>query len=63
VCFPPLTPWESTEHFTDMVSRFRAVGIDEFVLYWPGTWREEPRGDAVLDSVTATTIPQLRADG
>ena len=45
VCFPPLTPWESTEYFTDMVGRFCAVGIDEFVLYWPGTWRDEPRGE------------------
>jgi alkanesulfonate monooxygenase SsuD/methylene tetrahydromethanopterin reductase-like flavin-dependent oxidoreductase (luciferase family) len=62
-CFPPLTSWESTEYFTDMVGRFRAVGIDEFVLYWPGTWREEPRGEAVLDEVTTTVIPHLRADG
>jgi alkanesulfonate monooxygenase SsuD/methylene tetrahydromethanopterin reductase-like flavin-dependent oxidoreductase (luciferase family) len=61
VCFPPLTPWESTEYFTDMVGRFSDFGIDEFVLYWPGTWRPEPRGDAVLENVTTTVIPQLRA--
>jgi hypothetical protein len=36
VCFPPLTPWESSGYFTDMVGRFRSVGVDEFVLYWPG---------------------------
>jgi hypothetical protein len=61
VCFPPLTPWESTGYFTDMVGRFGAIGIDEFVLYWPGAWREEPRADAVFDEVTATVIPQLLA--
>jgi alkanesulfonate monooxygenase SsuD/methylene tetrahydromethanopterin reductase-like flavin-dependent oxidoreductase (luciferase family) len=63
VCFPPLTPWESTDYFTDMVGRFRDVGIDEFVLYWPGTWRDEPRGEAVFQEVTNTVIPQLRAAG
>jgi alkanesulfonate monooxygenase SsuD/methylene tetrahydromethanopterin reductase-like flavin-dependent oxidoreductase (luciferase family) len=60
VCFPPLTPWESTEYFTDLVGRFSAVGIDEFVLYWPGTWREEPRGEAVFDEVTSDVMPCLR---
>jgi alkanesulfonate monooxygenase SsuD/methylene tetrahydromethanopterin reductase-like flavin-dependent oxidoreductase (luciferase family) len=60
VCFPPLTPWESTDYFTDMVGRFSGVGIDEFVLYWPGTWRDEPRGKAVLREVTTRVIPQLR---
>jgi len=61
VCFPPLTPWESTEYFTDMVGRFRAVGIDEFVLYWPGTWRDEPRAETVMRNVTSTIMPRLRA--
>lgn len=61
VCFPPLTPWESAEYFSDMVGRFRSVGIDEFVLYWPGSWREEPRGEAVLQEVTTMVIPKLRA--
>ncbi len=45
VCFPPLTPWESTDYFSDMVGRFRAIGIDEFVLYWPGSWRDRPEDD------------------
>lgn len=61
VCFPPLTPWESRDYFTDMVGRFRAVGIDEFVLYWPGTWREEAHADAVFQQVTSTVMPELRA--
>jgi alkanesulfonate monooxygenase SsuD/methylene tetrahydromethanopterin reductase-like flavin-dependent oxidoreductase (luciferase family) len=61
VCFPPLTPWESPEYFSDMVGRFRAMGIDEFALYWPGTWRDEPRGEAVMHAVTDTVMPALRA--
>lgn len=39
VCFPPLTPWESADYFEDMVGRYRTIGIDEFVLYWPQSWR------------------------
>jgi hypothetical protein len=46
-----------------MVGRFREVGIDEFVLYWPGSWRDEPRHEGVFQQVTDTVIPQLRAAG
>lgn len=54
VCFPPLMPWESVEYFEDMVGRYRAVGIDEFVLYWPREWRDEPREDEVFEHVVTT---------
>lgn len=47
VCFPPLTPWVSAGSFTDMVGRFSEIGIDEFVLYWPGHHRPESGGVAV----------------
>jgi alkanesulfonate monooxygenase SsuD/methylene tetrahydromethanopterin reductase-like flavin-dependent oxidoreductase (luciferase family) len=60
VCFPPLTPWESVDYFTDMVGRFADIGIDEFVLYWPQAWRERPGEDTVFDKVAAAVIPQLR---
>jgi hypothetical protein len=61
VCFPPLTPWESPDYFTDMVGRFRSVGIDEFVLYWPGSWRPEARHEQdVFEHVTRDVIPGLR---
>jgi len=60
VCFPPLTPWESSEYFTDMVGRFGSIGIDEFVLYWPGSWKDRRRGEAVFEEVTTTVIPKLR---
>ena len=61
VCFPPLTPWHSVEYFRDMVGRFGEIGIDEFVLYWPTTWREAPDEVAVFELITTTVIPQLRA--
>jgi alkanesulfonate monooxygenase SsuD/methylene tetrahydromethanopterin reductase-like flavin-dependent oxidoreductase (luciferase family) len=61
VCFPPLTPWQSVEYFSDMVGRYGEIGIDEFVLYWPQTWREAPGEDAVFEEVTTTLIPRLRA--
>lgn len=63
VCFPPLTPWKSTGYFTDMVGRFRALGIDEFVLYWPGSWRPDARQERrVFEQVTSEVIPMLRAE-
>ena len=54
VCFPPLTPWQSVEYFVDMVGRFVEIGIDEFVLYWPRTWRDAPGEDAVFEEVATT---------
>ena len=61
VCFPPLTPWESTAYFEDMVGRMRAAGIDEFVLYWPQNWRPDTQHEwHVFEQVTAETIPAIR---
>jgi alkanesulfonate monooxygenase SsuD/methylene tetrahydromethanopterin reductase-like flavin-dependent oxidoreductase (luciferase family) len=60
VCFPPLTPWRSVEYFQDMVGRFREIGIDEFVLYWPQAWGAAPGEEAVFEEVTATVMPRLR---
>jgi alkanesulfonate monooxygenase SsuD/methylene tetrahydromethanopterin reductase-like flavin-dependent oxidoreductase (luciferase family) len=62
VCFPPLRPWESAEYFTDMVGRLSTVGVDEFVLYWPGSWHEGPRAESVFHDVTSTLIPRLRSE-
>ena len=44
-----------------MVGRFREIGIDEFVLYWPQTWVAAPLEEAVFEEVTATVMPRLRA--
>ena len=61
VCFPPLTPWRSTEYFEDMVGRFRDLGIDEFVLYWPGSWPDDHASDEVFQEVASTVISRLRS--
>jgi alkanesulfonate monooxygenase SsuD/methylene tetrahydromethanopterin reductase-like flavin-dependent oxidoreductase (luciferase family) len=64
VCFPPLTPWESRGYFEEMVGRMREVGIDEFVLYWPRTWRPEAEHEqAVFEEVTTEVMPALRREG
>jgi alkanesulfonate monooxygenase SsuD/methylene tetrahydromethanopterin reductase-like flavin-dependent oxidoreductase (luciferase family) len=61
VCFPPLTPWESVGYFSDMIGRYRAVGIDEFVLYWPQTWRDMAHEDVVFEHVCGDQLPSLRS--
>jgi alkanesulfonate monooxygenase SsuD/methylene tetrahydromethanopterin reductase-like flavin-dependent oxidoreductase (luciferase family) len=62
VCFPPLTPWESVNYFTDMVGRLRGAGVDEIVLYWPETWREQPSEASVFEEVTHVVIPAIRGN-
>jgi alkanesulfonate monooxygenase SsuD/methylene tetrahydromethanopterin reductase-like flavin-dependent oxidoreductase (luciferase family) len=63
VCYPPLTPWESAEYFLDMVGRFAEVGIDEFVLYLPESWRAKPAEWDVFELVAKTHLPALRRAG
>jgi alkanesulfonate monooxygenase SsuD/methylene tetrahydromethanopterin reductase-like flavin-dependent oxidoreductase (luciferase family) len=62
VCFPPMRPWDSVEAFVDLVGRYRSIGIDEFVLYWPRTWDPEAsHEDGVLEDVMVSVVPDLRA--
>ena len=60
VAFYALTPWESVDYFRDMVGRYAEIGIDEWVLYWPRTWRDSSHEDRVFEQVCAETIPSLR---
>jgi alkanesulfonate monooxygenase SsuD/methylene tetrahydromethanopterin reductase-like flavin-dependent oxidoreductase (luciferase family) len=60
VCYPPLTPWESSEYFLDMVGRLMAIGIDEFVLYLPESWRSKPAEWEVFELVATTHMQSLR---
>lgn len=60
VAFYALTPWESVEYFRDMVGRYAEIGIDEWVLYWPRTWRDTRHETRVFEQVCAETIPSLR---
>ena len=62
VCFPPLRPWESVQNFVDMIGRYRALGIDEFVLYWPNAWRDSPAENAAFETIAAQAIPNLRRE-
>jgi alkanesulfonate monooxygenase SsuD/methylene tetrahydromethanopterin reductase-like flavin-dependent oxidoreductase (luciferase family) len=64
VCFPPLTPWASVSAFREMVERYRAIGIDEFVLYWPRNWdRQAMHEDKVFEEVMTSVVSELRAGG
>ena len=47
-------------YFHDLVGRYHAAGIDEFVLYWPGEWRDHPGEDKVFENVATDVIPRLR---
>jgi alkanesulfonate monooxygenase SsuD/methylene tetrahydromethanopterin reductase-like flavin-dependent oxidoreductase (luciferase family) len=61
VCFPPLTPWVSADYFEDMVGRLGDVGIDEFVLYWPGSWPDDRARHEVFQEITESVMPRLRS--
>jgi hypothetical protein len=43
-----------------MVGRYRTIGIDEFVLYWPQSWRQAPQEDSVFEVVSHDVIPKYR---
>ena len=60
VCFPPLRPWDSVGYFGEMISRYNEIGIDEFVLYWPQTWRERAQEDQVFEEIARELMPALR---
>ena len=53
----------TVEYFEDMVGRFQAMGIDEFVLYWPGSWPDDLADEAVFREVAREVIPRLRSGG
>ena len=54
----------SGDAFTDYVGRYREVGIDEFVFYWPFdfvTFARVPAYERGLEQIAADTIPAIRA--
>jgi alkanesulfonate monooxygenase SsuD/methylene tetrahydromethanopterin reductase-like flavin-dependent oxidoreductase (luciferase family) len=53
--FDALDPWQSSHGLDEIVTRFRPVRVDEFVLFWPP---EDRRGD--LDHIAANVLPTLR---
>jgi alkanesulfonate monooxygenase SsuD/methylene tetrahydromethanopterin reductase-like flavin-dependent oxidoreductase (luciferase family) len=55
--------FESGDAFTDYVGRYREVGIDEFVFYWPTdpeTFERSPKQERALEGIASEAIPGLR---
>jgi len=50
-------PWDSVDAFADMVGRYRAVGIEEFIVDGP-----EPHQFGVMERVAGDLLPRLRAE-
>jgi alkanesulfonate monooxygenase SsuD/methylene tetrahydromethanopterin reductase-like flavin-dependent oxidoreductase (luciferase family) len=54
----------SSDAFTDYVGRYRDVGVDEFVFYWPvdpGSFAPVPAYEQALERIACDLIPALRA--
>jgi alkanesulfonate monooxygenase SsuD/methylene tetrahydromethanopterin reductase-like flavin-dependent oxidoreductase (luciferase family) len=51
----PSDPWASVDAFHDMVGRYRAVGVNEFIIDQP-----RPEQFDVLERIAANAIPPLR---
>ena len=54
----------SGDAFTDYVGRYRDVGVDEFVFYWPvdpGSFARMPAYEEALERIASEVIPALRA--
>lgn len=55
--------WTSVDAFEDFVGRFRELGVDTFVFYWPPTAASREVDDRTVDTVVAEVMPRLRNDG
>jgi F420-dependent oxidoreductase-like protein len=51
----PSDPWASVEAFRDMVGRYAAAGVNEFLIDQP-----RPEQESVLERVAAEVLPSLR---
>ena len=59
-------PFGSTGFFEEYVGRYRELGFDECIAYWPaqpGTFAPLPEQEAVMERVAADVLPRLRANG
>ena len=53
----------SADAFTDYVGRYRELGIDEFIFYWPfhqQTFARVPAYEDGLERMAATVLPSMR---
>lgn len=54
----------SVDAFEEYVGRYREIGVDEFIFYWPTdpqTFAPAPEQEATLERVAADILPKLRA--
>ncbi|MFF0771374.1 LLM class flavin-dependent oxidoreductase [Nonomuraea wenchangensis] len=58
-------PWAGPDAFADFAGRYRAAGIDEFVLYWPPQdhWPHERIDPGAVERIATEVIPVLRVSG
>jgi alkanesulfonate monooxygenase SsuD/methylene tetrahydromethanopterin reductase-like flavin-dependent oxidoreductase (luciferase family) len=56
LCFWVLDAWESPGTLADIVSRFSAIGLTEFVVTWP----EDDRQRTLFEDAVTEVIPALR---
>lgn len=55
--------FSSADAFADYVGRYREVGVDEFVFYWPTdpeTFKRAPKLEQAFERIASETIPTLR---
>jgi len=53
----------SADAFADYVGRYREIGFDELIFYWPvdaQSFERVPAYEDALERIAATTIPELR---
>ncbi|MEO5918462.1 MAG: LLM class flavin-dependent oxidoreductase [Candidatus Limnocylindrales bacterium] len=53
----------SGDAFAEYVGRYREVGVDEFVFYWPTdpeTFERAPKHEQAFERIASATIPALR---
>lgn len=56
-------PFESVDRFEDYAGRYRELGFDEVICYWPfelQTFRPVPEHEAVMERVASDVLPRLR---
>ena len=57
------SPFESVDGFEEYVGRYRELGFDEVICYWPSepqTFGRLPEGEAVMERVATDVLPRLR---
>jgi len=58
--------FSSADAFAEYVARYREIGMDEFVFYWPvdpNSFDRIPAHEAALERIASETIPALRRAG